>query len=474
MAYIRVRDRKILEYMDNNYNVPKDWDKFIDSISDEFNLIIKQAKGKHFCTNCRSEFKTNIEIDRFARCPNCKKNFQVKRSNLKHWNMYCPLVLVNVVDSAIVFRLFELWFRYSKTERAFIKSNVEYGRIIEDKIYLNDRASKNIGYMYIRHIDKIGHWRLCTRIYGPSARGFIYRNNLKSILKDTKYKYSMVWNYAKHEKFFSIDDFFRLYNNYTNKVELLIKAKLYKLVKDVYSLEKGKTFKEIFNVPKEYYPFMKKYNINYKQLEILQILQECDIEKIRYLEEYNTDVLREISNYININKFIRYEKMHHGKIDEHMYKDYLKFAYFLGFDLKNKRYIYPDNLKQRHDELQEQFREKDNELINNMILNRDKELSHNTYQDKKYIVFPAPTLDSLIDESKQQNHCVRTYAKDYASGKCDIYFMRDVKKQDKSLVTIEVRKNKIIQKRIKNNKDPNSKQMAFLNEWEQNVLKKVA
>ena len=451
MAYIRVRDRKILEYMDNNYNVPKDWDKFIQNIAVQYNLIIKKAKGKCICTNCKHEFITEKQISEYDKCPYCKNKYQIQRSNLKHCFFENTAVLIDVVNSQVVIRIFDIIARYDKSTMEFLVSNVEYARVfvgVKSTVFLNERASKNMGYMYYK--------------------------NIKKLFSNTEYKYSMIWDMVKHEKYCDIESLLKIARNKSKLFEMLIKAKLYNLVYDTHNFEKEGSFEQMFGVPKTFYPFMKKYNITYKQLKVLQLLKECNINKVKYLEKFSLYALEEIKDFIGLDKFIKYEKMHCGKIDVHMYKDYLKFAYFLGFDLKNKRYIYPDNLKQRHDELQEQFREKDNELINNMILNRDKELSHNTYQDKKYIVFPAPTLDSLIDESKQQNHCVRTYAKDYASGKCDIYFMRDVKKQDKSLVTIEVRKNKIIQKRIKNNKDPNSKQMAFLNEWEQNVLKKVA
>ena len=38
----------------------------------------------------------------------------------------------------------------------------------------------------------------------------------------------------------------------------------------------------------------------------------------------------------------------------------------------------------------------------------------------------------------------------------------------------EVKNNKVVQSRIKNNGEPNEKQMQFLHKWEQNVLKNVA
>lgn len=52
--------------------------------------------------------------------------------------------------------------------------------------------------------------------------------------------------------------------------------------------------------------------------------------------------------------------------------------------------------------------------------------------------------------------------------------MRDINQPKKSLVTIEVKNNKVVQSKIKNNAEPNKKQLAFINKWEQKVLKGVA
>jgi len=65
---------------------------------------------------------------------------------------------------------------------------------------------------------------------------------------------------------------------------------------------------------------------------------------------------------------------------------------------------------------------------------------------------------------------VRTYAEKYANGECDIYFMRTLKEPEKSLVTVEVKNNKIIQSRVKNNKNANKIQARFLEKWKNEVL----
>ena len=92
------------------------------------------------------------------------------------------------------------------------------------------------------------------------------------------------------------------------------------------------------------------------------------------------------------------------------------------------------------------------------------------FENKKYIIIPAKSISALIDESKQQNNCVRTYAERIAKNECDIYFMRFISSQDKSLVTVEVRNNKIVQKRTKNNEKTSKEQDKFLNLWERKIL----
>ncbi len=90
---------------------------------------------------------------------------------------------------------------------------------------------------------------------------------------------------------------------------------------------------------------------------------------------------------------------------------------------------------------------------------------------KKFIIFPATSVGDLVDESQQQHNCVRNYVERYAKGSCDIYFMREVTNTQKSLVTVEVMDNKIVQKRIKRNDPTNKEQNEFLELWENAVLK---
>lgn len=152
----------------------------------------------------------------------------------------------------------------------------------------------------------------------------------------------------------------------------------------------------------------------------------------------------------------------------------MRFAKLLGFDLKNNKYAFPKNLKKEHDRLEKEYKIHNENIINTAIIKRNTILSVNTYKDKQFIIFPVPTLKALLEESKQQNNCVRTYAEKYANGESDIYLMRNIKAKNKSLVTVEVKNNKVIQSRAKYNNSPTDTQIKFLEEWEQNILKGVA
>ena len=86
------------------------------------------------------------------------------------------------------------------------------------------------------------------------------------------------------------------------------------------------------------------------------------------------------------------------------------------------------------------------------------------------IIFPADTIESMIDEGSQQHNCLRTYISSYSSNICQIYFMREKTVKDKSFVTIEVRNNKIVQARVKYNKEPTAEIMNILKKWEKTLL----
>ncbi len=486
MGYIKVAHRNILEKIDQKTYLPNGWDEFVEKNAKYHNLIIKSSKNKCYCTNCHTNFVSKKKVNEETKCPNCKHKYLIKRSNLKYYQFKDYLSILDYVNDTFIIRYFELKTTIDALHEHH-SSVVEFAREIPNNrwyrdIFVNERVAKCQGCIHIYHGDSNYFypvkWREYTRNYSLIDYSIVFPNNIKKLLKNTIYQYSCIWDIAKHCIYIDLP---KLISNKHDigKTELLAKMKLYNLALRADEFINKGSFQEIFGVSKDYYPFMKKNNITYLQLKLLRLLQEKDIKKIKYLQHFvsygdSISDLQEISKYISLDRFIKYAKMHRGKVKTYIYKDYLRFAKALGFDLKNNRYAFPKDLKKEHDILEKQYEIKSKELINKAIVNRAKKLKQNIYQDKKFIIFPAPKLDALIDESSQQHNCVRTYAEKYAEGMCDIYFMRDIKNKEKSLVTVEVVGNEVIQSRTKYNDNTNKIQDKFLHSWEQEILKGAA
>ena len=166
--------------------------------------------------------------------------------------------------------------------------------------------------------------------------------------------------------------------------------------------------------------------------------------------------------------FIRSKKIKYTYFAE--YYDYLRMSKELGIDIKDKKVLFPNNLMEEHDKRYLEYEEMQDENLSYDIQKIGKILEINSYDDDNYVIFPARSFEDLISESTNQNNCVRTYAKMYADGECFIYFLRKKNNIDKSLVTIEVRDNKVVQAKIKNNNLPNKELMDIINKWEKKLI----
>ena len=93
-------------------------------------------------------------------------------------------------------------------------------------------------------------------------------------------------------------------------------------------------------------------------------------------------------------------------------------------------------------------------------INQDMERTFGDY----CFIYPKCVQD-IKDESVQMNNCVSSYIKNVIDGNCDILFLRNKDDKDKSLVTIEVRDNKIVQALQKYNTPLTSEQQEIVDKW---------
>lgn len=94
-----------------------------------------------------------------------------------------------------------------------------------------------------------------------------------------------------------------------------------------------------------------------------------------------------------------------------------------------------------------------------------------TFGDYTFI-YPDCTQD-IKDESVAMNNCVSSYINRVIEGNCHILFLRKTNTPDESLVTIEVRNNRIVQALQKYNNPLTNEQQEVVNMWNMWWEKKV-
>jgi len=150
-----------------------------------------------------------------------------------------------------------------------------------------------------------------------------------------------------------------------------------------------------------------------------------------------------------------------------IYKDYLSMSKELALNYKSKKDLFPRNLIARHDKLQRKI--KINEDINTQfaVYLRYLELSKYTYSDDKYIIFPAPSVDTLKDEGEQQGNCVGyNYLKPYMDGKTEIFFIRKLNDINNSFITLEYKNGNVAQKELAHHStDFTDEHNNFIDAW---------
>lgn len=457
--YIRKELRNEIEILNNYVDNFKNTKGFKDFINSKKIYIAVKDKDKFICSKCNNYFSSNKKINEYDICPKCKQKLLLKRTKRYEYKDYV-MYLIKYLDKYIV-RNYEINSYYCGWGMKHIVT--EYGRqeIEKDgrlglKIMINNMRKNTGGYWYINYIEKTEYWK---PEYYLSIYGFVYIDdntllanywNSKELLDNVEVNISDIL-YGIY------------YNNYT--LEMLVKNKLYNLASEFQKFKKG-NFEDTFGVDKSYLNFMIENNITPDELKILAKVKIKDINLIRYLNDfdYTLDKLLKYCNPLDLYKY----RLNSKNVYE--YLDYLKFAKELGFNIKDKKYLYPKNLKQQHNQYMNQVEINKNKVINNKIKSKYKKLIKNKFEYKKYIIIPADSMQSLIDESSQQNNCVKTYAERIARNECDIYFMRCTNSLDKSLVTIEVKNNKVVQQRIKNNMDTNNEQKKIIKLWENKIL----
>lgn len=329
--YSKKKDRELFQRIDDFLTTPKGFNKFVNKIETNHNLIIK-CKDKYICTNCgNTEYqKLNKKVDEYHNCPLCHKKLLIKSSRLKHYTHKDYICVFDEFEDYYIERIYELRSDFNGIN--FDNNCYEWGRKIyfkdtfniKNRIMNNNVVGTTSGYWisYRPYVDK--KWYESDSYYNPIRyidEYIYYPGTIKKILKkDEKYKYSQLWELVQHVDYMNLIYLLKYYNN---SIELLIKMKLYNLALNPKIFSKGNSFSERFyGLDKSYLPFMKRYNITIDELEALSIFKIENIKLIRKIVEIRN--YKELNKTINVIKALELTDLNNDNCIE--YADYLSIA----------------------------------------------------------------------------------------------------------------------------------------------------
>lgn len=469
----------IVNYCKNYDDLKDEYKDYINKILNNNYALKDYETNELLCPKCLEKLEGNY-------CTNCTKQFntectlnidgEIARNNFLIFDICADDIIVYIVET-----------RYSYDYN--LQPYMHYSYEIKYALYLKENGlldlKENYLYSFKDYEELMNNFDLLyegedyekysklIELFA-SAINFVYLDNIDEIRRNKLFKYCYLDKFF--EKPYSLEKIL-FFSVYCKQSEYLYKMGLYKLALEApYAIKNGKSFYEAFGVPKKYYKFMKENNIDHMTLLALQIYNTEDKEILDFMKDFISifgyDFFKEmVSKYIDINKLYNYwnkNKFDRNTIFE--YLDYIRCALKLEIDLNDNKYLYPNNLIEKHNELYKQVLISNNSELNDKIKGIANVMSMNKYEDDKYIIFPVQDIDNLIDESTQMSNCVRIYCENIANYDCQIYFMRYKKTPNKSLVTIEVRNNKVVQAKTKFNKEINEEQREVIKKFEKNLL----
>lgn len=467
---------------------PKHWRKFINNNVETHNLILK-CGNRAFCTHCQKYFDKNVNVHSYKKekCKWCGQELYVRNHNIQNQVFLKDIAFYTKVDNIVILRIFEIASKYDYKTRKFKHNLQEFARFIPNiGTVINNTVSF---YMYnskVHHNFKRTRWHKYTgdRLLYQMP---IYPYNKRQIFKNTPLEYAPVKEFKKEYSYYN--DFEVLQMACYQSFELLWKMGLHQLSKKAKHFNKKGCFSKRFGVPKSFMKFMVDNDICYDDYKILKLLQEPNMDLIKKYRRfdynylafmnkqgvlkdleiverfyYDSSVLRTICKYVPLKKFLKYEK---GIKNMHIYADYLTMADKLGFSIKSKKRLFPYQLKAWHDKLSNKMEIAEDMETQFAVYLRYLELSKYTYSDDKYIIFPAPSVDAIKDEGRQQGNCVATaYLQSYLEKETEIYFIRTLENPTKSFITLEYKNNRVSQKELPHHsKEFSDEQNAFIEKW---------
>lgn len=496
------KNRKEIDRIDDEMSVipdiPKDFEDWIKKDAVPQYMFYESGKNIGLCTCCGAYQK--LEKPRYGktgRCPKCKREVTY-RTYKKSGRIVdrAGAALIQKTKRGFVFRFFKTIQEIKQGKRTGFNA-WEYIRIIYDENW-RKRGTYHLGRYkqtsMIRWCD--GYVRNGYYYYGlkEEEKAALYPRNLKRILKGSRLEYSGLPEFARQNIPFYQQNYIDMAKEYQG-IEKLVKAGYYNLTADCISRGsdallslREKKLRKVLGLQGEYYNLIKKKDPYMREYRALYNCQQAGIrvtwEQVQEMSKFGRDFAiymrhttpHKMLRYIRENTTRKWNDGDRQTVTD--YHDYLQMAAILGYNMDDPYVLYPKDLRQRHDQLVEEKREREEELAKKKDDEKDTDLQK-TIQKNGWGNYEMETEELFIrlpkrvreirEEGNNQHHCVATYIDRMVSGETCILFIRKKNAPEESYYTVEVREQEVIQVRGKYNKNPGEDVAKFMEMFKRRI-----
>ena len=491
-------EESVVDYYKSFDEIDNKMKVIIDEESDNY-IIIDNISKKEYCPICLNE------IDSLY-CKSCNKSFKkrfVKNVDINNLNKLSSeedinfseyYAMFDIKDDKVLLYTFKSIINYKnpnslivhrnkriELSEVFLIGEKEVIELINNKKFIYSDVDEflkidEIKDMFLSYFDvelldiKVNNAdkKMLDEIYNYLFyECYLCTNNLDKLKNVDLYKYCNIWKIKDISYPIKVSSI-TMFPIYYKQFEFLIKLKLYNMALFYpFEIKDGNNFNERFGIDKKYLNIMQKLNIDYHHFEALKLYNTDDINVLNFVFLYNYYICK-IVNYIDVKELMKY--ISDNNINAYSYFDYINELKEQRYDLSDRKLLFPKDFNSSHDKLFTQSLILKDKEIDERIKSLSKIYSLNIYEDDNYIIFPASSIESLIDESSQMSNCVKQYCESISNKETQIFFMRSKKSINKSLVTIEVFNNKVIQALTKYNKEVNKGQKKVIDKFEKSLL----
>ena len=491
------------------------WDKVMEDTQFNFYKPVTNTKVEIKCSVCGCDkVWKKSEINNFGRahlgkCPECGANVKFTPASVAAtWKIHNKRVsLIENTPEGFVYRSFEVYRSYGKDSLPSHNDRME-----EVTRWFISKTGEETAYMYVGE-----KWLLKTD--GWYYSDYLYPENIKSVIEDTKYRNSGLAEFAqscikaRHACYFDesvkapvlekvakagfhaviadylmpaywtentslnahANDLYEALNLPRSEVRRIERLGLKNQSHAIYLLRKAlangvvlRDF-EIFE--------LLKLDIPYEEKTVFAIMQQTGLTAHKVIK-----YILDQKKHFPANS--RYESIKQTLI---AFDDYLKMSYYLKYDLRDRGYVIKPDLRKAHDATVEEYNTKKDQIQREIREREEREMAkqmeiirqqaNKNHSDAmhlrtdEFVLVGLWTPDELYSEGRALHNCIGSYANKVAEGKTMIFAIRKSEEPDIPYFALEYSNNRIIQLRGDHNCSAPQNVKAFANVFSEMMKK---